>query len=161
MQAVPRQDSWDLELLCCWITGFTIQKLSNVLDHVRSDQHKLSMSLYCVLSKRKPRMLLSPCTLRLLLEIQLEGPSLGSFSPKQAVEAWWKDCKTVRRPNQGPRKEYAPQQAPEWVQSHLLLSKNQKVNCHFVFRCSNGMHGSVALSQLTTFLTTELCYSTV
>ena len=28
-----------------WITGSTNQKLSNVLDHARSDQHKLSMSL--------------------------------------------------------------------------------------------------------------------
>ena len=28
-----------------WITGSTNQKLSNVLDHVCSDQHKLSMSL--------------------------------------------------------------------------------------------------------------------
>ncbi len=28
-----------------WITGSTNQKLSNVLDHARSDQHKSSMSL--------------------------------------------------------------------------------------------------------------------
>ena len=28
-----------------WITGSTYHKLSNVLDHARSDQHKLSMSL--------------------------------------------------------------------------------------------------------------------
>ena len=29
-----------------WITGSTSQKLSNVLDHARSDQHKLSMSMF-------------------------------------------------------------------------------------------------------------------
>ena len=45
-------------------------------------------------------------------EVRLEGPSLGRFSPKQAVEAWWKDCKTVSRPDQGPCKQYAPWQAP-------------------------------------------------
>ena len=30
-----------------WISGSTNQKLSNVVDHARSDQHKLSMSLVC------------------------------------------------------------------------------------------------------------------
>ena len=48
-------------------------------------------------------------TLSDLLEIQVEGPPLGSFSPQQAVEAWWKDCKITRRPNQSSRKQYAPQ----------------------------------------------------
>ena len=30
-----------------WISGSTNQKLSNVVDHARSDQHKLSISLVC------------------------------------------------------------------------------------------------------------------
>ena len=52
------------------------------------------------LVKTDHRTRLHQDTLSDLLEIQLEGPSLGRFSPKQVVEAWWKDCKTVHRPNQ-------------------------------------------------------------
>ena len=34
---------------------------------------------------------------------------METFSPKQAVEEWWKDCKTTRRPNQRARKPYTAQ----------------------------------------------------
>ena len=68
-----------------------------------------------------------------LLEIQLEGPSLGSFSPKQAVEAWWKDCKTVRRPNQGPRKEYTPRQTPQVGTSTSAVEQELEGKLPFCF----------------------------
>jgi hypothetical protein len=45
-------------------------------------------------------------TLSDLLEIQVEGPPLTTFSPDRAVKLWWDDCKTTRRVNQAPRKEY-------------------------------------------------------
>ena len=34
-------------------------------------------------------------TLSDLLEIPVEGPVLRRFSPMQAVEAWWKDCRNT------------------------------------------------------------------
>ena len=37
----------------------------------------------------------------------MEAPPFETFSPKQAVEAWWKDCNTTHRPNQSARKQYA------------------------------------------------------
>ena len=45
-------------------------------------------------------------TLSDLLEINMEGPSLSSFSADPAIALWWEDCKTTRRVNQAPRKEY-------------------------------------------------------
>ena len=48
-----------------------------------------------------------------LLEIQVEGPPLGNFSPKPAVEAWWKDCNSTQRPNQGACKQYAPRKTAQ------------------------------------------------
>ena len=50
---------------------------------------------------------LESTTLSDLLEIQVEGPPLDSFSANDAVSLWWKDCCTTRRTNQQPRKEYA------------------------------------------------------
>ena len=44
-----------------------------------------------------------------LLEIKVEGPPLADFDAKQAVELWWRDCKTTKRVNQAPEKEYRPQ----------------------------------------------------
>ena len=44
-------------------------------------------------------------TLSDLLEIQVEGPPLATFSPDRAVKLWWEDCKTARRVNQAPRKD--------------------------------------------------------
>ena len=47
-------------------------------------------------------------TLNDLLEIYVEGPPLSSFCPDKAIELWWHDCTTSRRPNQQPRKDYQP-----------------------------------------------------
>ena len=43
-----------------------------------------------------------------ILEIQVEGPPLSSFSPDRAVKLWWGNCKTTRRVNQATRKAYTP-----------------------------------------------------
>ena len=47
-------------------------------------------------------------TLNDLLEIYVEGPPLSSFCPDEAIELWWHDCTTSRRPSQQPRKDYRP-----------------------------------------------------
>ena len=60
--------------------------------------------------KTEKRMNLSINTLRDLLEIKIKGPPFDKFIPKPAVELWWKDCKTIRRVNQFPRKEYSPRE---------------------------------------------------
>ena len=39
-------------------------------------------------------------------EIFVEGPPFKDFSADSALELWWKDSCTSRRPNQGPRKVY-------------------------------------------------------
>ena len=56
--------------------------------------------------KTDRRTSLHTSTLSDLLEIQVEGPPLATFSPDRAVKLWWDDCKTTRRVNQAPRKEY-------------------------------------------------------
>ena len=58
--------------------------------------------------KTEGRTSLHNGTLSDLLEIQVEGPPLAAFSPDRAVKLWWDDCKTTRRVNQAPRKEYRP-----------------------------------------------------
>ena len=49
-------------------------------------------------------------TLSDLLDIKAEGPPLASFNVDQAVSLWWDACKTTRRVNQMPRKEYQPRE---------------------------------------------------
>ena len=58
--------------------------------------------------KTDRRTSLHTSTLSDLLEIQVEGPPLAACSPDRAVKLWWDDCKTTRRVNQAPRKEYRP-----------------------------------------------------
>ena len=58
--------------------------------------------------KTDRRTSLHTSTLLDLMEIQVEGPPLATFSPDRAVKLWWDDCKTTRRVNQAPRKEYRP-----------------------------------------------------
>ena len=91
-----------------WSNVLVLCKLCFSLPFLNGSVERMFSALKLVKTDRRTR--LHQDTLSDLLEIQLEGPSLGSFSPKQSVEAWWKDCKTVCRPNQGHRKEYAPRQ---------------------------------------------------
>ena len=62
---------------------------------------------------KKYRTSFHTSTLSNLLEINLEGPPLSSFSSGTAVELWWKECCTIRRVNQNPRKEYHCSQCRE------------------------------------------------
>ena len=56
--------------------------------------------------KTDRRTTLQTSTLSDLLEIQVEGPPIATFSPDRAVTLWWND--STRRVNQVPRKEYKP-----------------------------------------------------
>lgn len=56
--------------------------------------------------KTEKRARLRSDTLSDLLEVQVEGLPLASFSADRAVLLWWEDCKTTRRVNQVPRKKY-------------------------------------------------------
>ena len=60
--------------------------------------------------KTNRRTHLDSSTLSDLLNIQVEGPPLASFSTDQAVSLWWDDCKTSRRVNQASRKSYRPRE---------------------------------------------------
>ena len=60
--------------------------------------------------KTARRSCLQNTTLCDLLEINLEGPELGEFSASAAIDMWWKECRTTRRINQNPRKEYRPRE---------------------------------------------------
>ena len=55
--------------------------------------------------KTNNRTRLNTSTLDDLLEIFVEGPPFKDFSADSALELWWKDSCTSRRPNQGPRKD--------------------------------------------------------
>ena len=60
----------------------------------------------------------TPCD---LLEVNIEGPSLGEFSADAAVDLWWTECCTTRRVNQKPRKEYTPQATRGDGQSEMIV----------------------------------------
>ena len=61
--------------------------------------------------KTNRRTSLSSSTLDDLMEINVEGPELESFSPDHAVQLWWSD--RTRRPNQAPRKQYRKRASSE------------------------------------------------
>ena len=48
--------------------------------------------------KTSRRMNMQSDTLNDLLEIYVEGSPLSSFCPDKAIELWWHDCTTSRRP---------------------------------------------------------------
>ena len=60
------------------------------------------------LIKTNNRTSLSTDTLDDLLEINVEGPAFKEFSADSAVELWWQECCTSRRPNQPQRKLHKP-----------------------------------------------------
>ena len=66
---------------------------------------RLFSTLKIIKTNRRTKLLST--TLSDLLEIQVEGLPLDSFSADDAVSLWWKDCSTTRRTNQQSRKEYA------------------------------------------------------
>ena len=58
--------------------------------------------------KTNHRTRLQRDTLSDKMAVKVEGPSLNTFSSKQAVETWWRDCKTLRKSNQSARKQFSP-----------------------------------------------------
>ena len=65
--------------------------------------------------KTARRTNLNPHTLSDLLDIQVDGPPLESFSPDQAIlKLWWEDCKTTRRVNQALRTECKARELVGW-----------------------------------------------
>lgn len=60
--------------------------------------------------KTSRRTCLHNATLCDLLEINVEGPDLSEFSACAAIDMWWKECRTTRRVNQNPRKDYQPRE---------------------------------------------------
>jgi len=64
------------------------------------------------------------------LEINTEGPSTPGVSAEHAVDLWWPDC--ACRPNQRPRKEYAPRQ----TQKDPEINDDEDIRRHVVnLRC--------------------------
>ena len=74
------------------------------------------------LIKTDRRTRLHHSTLSDLLENQVKCTSFSNFSPKQAVEAWWKNYNTPRRPNKSSRKQYAP-----WKSGNASTSTDQDI----------------------------------
>ncbi len=98
LHVCPNASRWQNVLLLCEL-GFSLPFSNGRVERIFS-------SLKLIKTDRRTR--LQSSTLSDLLEILVQGPSLQNFSPKQAVDLWWSDCKTTRRINQGPRKEYRP-----------------------------------------------------
>ena len=98
LHVCPDSNRWaNVLVLCelCFSLSFsngTVERVFSALKLIKTDW----------------RTRLHSDTLSDLLEIQVEGASLEIFSPTQAVQTWWQDCKSTRRPNQGTRKHYAP-----------------------------------------------------
>ena len=75
---------------------FTNSKVERSFSHVK-------------VIKSERRSSLCTSTLDDLMEINMEGPALESFTADSAVDLWWKD--TTRRPNQKEQKDYAPRES--------------------------------------------------
>ena len=71
------------------------------------------------------RSSLDTSTLQDLPEICVEGPSLQNFAVNSAIDTWWKDCRTTRRPNQSQRKDYRPRHRHQILLRLMMLEKVQ------------------------------------
>ena len=92
----PDSRKWPNILLLCEL-GFSLSFSNGRVEQIFS----------CLkIVKGNNRTSLNTSTLDDLLEIFVEGPPLTDFSADSAVDLWWKDCCTTRRPNQGARKPY-------------------------------------------------------
>lgn len=107
----PDANAWPTVLLLCEL-GFSLPLSNGYVKRIFSLK----------LIKTDRRTTLQTSALSDLLEIKVQGPSLQDFSPKQAVDMWWTDCKTTRRINQGPQKEYQSRQAAGSLSSFDVLT---------------------------------------
>ena len=118
-------------LLCELIfSNGIVERIFSVLKVIRTDKHLIFQLV---------------SMLRDLSEIKVEGPTFDDFRPRPAVELWWKDCKTTRRSNQLPRKEYyrpAPQLQEQLTQPYRTwqnIPVEVMIPPYFPWR--NGIHG--------------------
>lgn len=94
-----------------WKNVLVLCELAFSLPFSNGTVERMFSSLKLIKTDRRTRLHCD--TLSDLLEIRAEGPSLGCFIPDPAVEAWWKDCKSTRRPHQSARKQYAPRKTTQ------------------------------------------------
>lgn len=106
LHVCPDARKWPNILLMC--------ELSFSLPCATSRVEQIFSKLKIVKTKRRTN--LNTTTLNDLLEVNVEGPSLASFKPDNAVDLWWKDCNTTRRVDQHPRKKYRPRATSDTVE---------------------------------------------
>ena len=92
-----------------WPNILQLCKLVFSLPFSNAHVERLFSTLKIIKTDRRSN--LKSTTLSDLLDIQVEGPPLTSFSADRAVSLWWNDCQTTRRVNQQPRKEYRPRES--------------------------------------------------
>ena len=93
-----------------WPNVLILSELAFSLPFSNGRVEQIFSSLKILKTSRRTNM--QGDTLNDLLEIYVEDPPLSSFCPDEAIELWWHDCTTSRRPNQQPRKDYR-QRKPE------------------------------------------------
>ena len=91
-----------------WSNLLQLSKLVFSLPFTTSRVEQIFSKLKVIKTSRRTG--LHNTTLCDLLEISIEGPDLSEFSACAAIDMWWKECRTTRRVNQNPRKEYRPQE---------------------------------------------------
>ena len=108
LHVCPDSNMWENVLVLCELcfslpfSNGTVERVFSALKLIKTDR----------------RIRLHSDTLSDLLEIQVEGACLETFSPKQAVQTWWQDCKSAQRPNQGTQKRYGADAASAQTCGH-------------------------------------------
>ena len=111
----PDSSKWPNILLICQLL-FSLPFSSGQVERIFS-------TLKVIKTDRRTRFHTS--SLCDLLDISVEGPGLGDFSPDRAIELWWKDCATTRRVNQSARKEYRPRQSASGATSSSTTEEEE------------------------------------
>lgn len=91
-----------------------IEKMFSALKVIKTDQ----------------RTNLQTETLLDLLEINMEGPNLSSFSADEAVALWWEDCKMTCGVNQAPSKDYKPKKSSNTPSTSSVSQAESDVAFH-------------------------------
>ena len=91
-----------------WLNLLQLSKLVFSLPFTTSRVEQIFSKFKVI--KTSHRTGLHNTTLCDLLEISIEGPDLSDFSACAAIDMWWKECRTTRRVNQNPRKDYGPRE---------------------------------------------------
>ncbi len=102
LHVCPESHKWKNILFLCELV------FSLPFSNARVEQTFSSLKII----KSNNRTCLNTGTLDDLLEIHVEGPPYKDFSADSALEMWWKDTCTSRRPCQAARKPYQPRCTP-------------------------------------------------